>query len=94
MLEIEYLFNDPAEIPEAIETITEFMQNYTVRTFRTDSLDSRLFVFAYNFSCCHEALELLHTIDTILDPLKVDCYVIGLRFKDHTQIRNYAEPIS
>lgn len=93
MLELEYLFNDSAEISTAIETITEFMQNYTERTFRTDSMDSRMFVFAYDFSCAYEALELLHTIDTILDPLKIDCYVIGIRYKDHSQIRNYANEI-
>lgn len=94
MLEIEYLFNDPAEIPKAMEIVNEFMQKYTARTFRTSTLDSRMFVNAYHFSCAYEALELLHTIDTILDPLNIDCYVIGIRYKDHSEIRNYADPIS
>lgn len=85
MLQLNYSFNDPADIQPALDTINEFLQNYTHHDYRTDSFKDHAMVFVDDFSCVYEAMLLIHAIDVILDPLGFGFILDFIHYSEYTK---------
>lgn len=85
MLQLNYSFNDPADIQTALDTINEFMQNYTDRDYRTEIFNDHAMVFVYDFSCAYEAMQLIDAIDVILDNLGFGFTLDFIHYSEYTQ---------
>lgn len=85
MLELNYSFNEPTDNETALETINEFLQNYTTRDYRTEIFNEKVMVFAYGFSCAYEAMQLINAIDVILDPLGFGFTLDFIHYSEQTK---------
>lgn len=85
MLQLNYSFNDPADIQTALYKINDFLENYTNRPYRTESFNDHAMVFVYDFSCAYEAMQLIDAIDVILDTLGFGFMVDFIHYSEETQ---------
>lgn len=85
MLQLNYSFLDPADNQTALDTINEFLQNYTNHDYRTEILNDHVMVFVYDFSCAYDAMQLIHTIDVILDSLGFGFTLDFIHYSEFTQ---------
>jgi hypothetical protein len=69
MLQLNYSFLDPADNQTALDTIHDFLQDYTNKDFRTEIFQEQVIVFVYDLSCAYDAMQVINAIDVILDPL-------------------------
>lgn len=85
MLQLNYSFNDPADNKKALETINEFLQNYINKDYRTEIFNEKVFVFIYDLSCAYEAMQFIHAIDVILDPLGFGFSLDFIHYSEYTK---------
>ena len=85
MLQLNYSFLDPDNYQEALDTINEFLQNYTNHDYRTEIFDDHVIVFVYDFSCAYDAMQLINAIDVILDPLGFGFTLDFIHYSEYTQ---------
>lgn len=85
MLELNYSFNDPSDNQMALDTINEFLQNYTNKDYRTEIFNEKVMVFVYDFACAYEAMQLIHAIDVILDPLGFGFTLDFIHYSENTK---------
>lgn len=84
MLQLNYFLLDPADNQTALDTINEFLQNYTNHDYRTEIFNDHVMVFVYDFSCAYDAMQLIHTIDVILDPLGFGFTLDFIHYSEYT----------
>lgn len=85
MLELNYTLLDPADNQTALDTINEFLQNYTNNDYRTEILNEKVIVFVYDFSCAYDAMQLINAIDVILDPLGFGFTLDFIHYSENTK---------
>lgn len=85
MLQLNYSFLDPDNYQEALDTINEFLQNYTNHDYRTEIFNDHVMVFVYDFSCAYDAMQLIHAIDVILDPLGFGFTLDFIHYSEYTK---------
>lgn len=84
MLELNYSFLDPADNETALETIHEFLQNYTNNDFRTEIFNGKVMVFVYDLKCAYDAMQLINAIDVIIEPLEFAWTLDFIHYSEHT----------
>ena len=85
MLELNYTLLDPADNQTALDTINEFLQNYTNNDYRTEIINEKVIVFVYDFSCAYDAMQLINAIDVILDPLGFGFTLDFIHYSENTK---------
>lgn len=85
MLQLNYSFLDPADNQTALETINEFLQNYTNHDYRTEIFNDHVMVFVYDFSCAYDAMQLINTIDVIIEPLGFAWTLDFIHYSEYTK---------
>ena len=85
MIELNYTLLDPADNQTALDTINEFLQNYTNNDYRTEIFNEKVMVFVYDFSCAYDAMQLIHAIDVILDPLGFGFTLDFIHYSENTK---------
>lgn len=85
MLELNYTLLDPADNQTALDTINEFLQNYTNNDYRTEIFNEKVMVFVYGLSCAYDAMQLINAIDVILDPLDFGFTLDFIHYSENTK---------
>lgn len=85
MLQLNYSFNDPSDKQEALDTINEFLQNYTNKDYRAEIFNEKVCVFIYDLACAYEAMQHIHAIDVILDPLGFGFSLDFIHYSEYTK---------
>lgn len=85
MLELNYSFLDPADNETALETIHEFLQNYTNNDFRTEIFNGKVMVFVYDLKCAYDAMQLINAIDVIIEPLEFAWTLDFIHYSEYTK---------
>lgn len=85
MLELNYTLLDPADNQTVLDTINEFLQNYTNNDYRTEIFNEKVMVFVYGLSCAYDAMQLISAIDVILDPLGFGFTLDFIHYSEQTK---------
>lgn len=85
MLQLNYSFNDPADNQTALDTINEFLQNYTEKDYRTEIFNEKVCVFVYDLSCAYEAMQMINAFDVILDTLGFGFTLDFIHYSEYTK---------
>lgn len=85
MLELNYTLLDPADNQTALDTINEFLQNFTTRDYRTEIFNEKVMVFVYDFACAYEAMQLIDAIDVILDSHEFGFTLDFIHYSEYTK---------
>lgn len=85
MLELNYTINDPTNNKEVLDTINEFLQNYTNKDYRTEIFNEKVMVFVYDLACAYEAMQIINAIDVIIDPLGFGFILDFIHYSEYTK---------
>lgn len=85
MLQLNYSFLETSYNQDALDTINEFLQNYTNKDYRTEIFNNKVCVFVYDLACAYEAIQLINAIETILDPLDFGPTLDFIHYSEYTQ---------
>lgn len=85
MLQLNYSFLDPADYQTALDTIHEFLQNYTNNDYRTVIFNDHVMVFVYDLKCAYDAMQLINAIDVIIEPLGFAWTLDFIHYSEYTQ---------
>lgn len=85
MLQLNYSFLDPADNQTALDTINEFLQNYTEKDYRTEIFNDHVMVFVYDFTCAYDAMQLINAIDVIIEPLGFAWTLDFIHYSENTK---------
>jgi len=85
MLQLNYSFLDPANNQTALDTINDFLLNFTNHDYRTEIFNNQVLVFVYDLSCAYDAMQLINSIDVILDTLQFGFTLEFIHYSEHTK---------
>ena len=85
MLELNYTLLDPADNQTALDTINDFLLNFTNHEYRTEIFNEKVMVFVYGLSCAYDAMQLINSIDVILDTLQFGFTLDFIHYSENTK---------
>ena len=85
MLELNYTLLDPANNQTALDTINDFLLNFTNHEYRTEIFNDKVMVFVYGLSCAYDAMQLINSIDVILDTLQFGFTLDFIHYSENTK---------
>lgn len=85
MLQLNYSFLDPADNQTALDTINEFLQNYTNNDCRTEIFNDKVMVFVYDLKCAYDAMQLINAIDVIMEHLGFAWTLDFIHYSEYTK---------
>lgn len=83
MLTVHYTFKDGDEMQLFLDTIINFLFLYTEHKFDYSHTNDRVIFTLWDFSCAFDALQLIHTFDTIISNKDILCTLEEIHFVEH-----------
>ena len=85
MLQLRYGFPETNEMVLFEDSITEFLERYTEYPHYQNVEGDQMFITIYDFTCGYDALQLIHTFDTIINNKDINCTLVSFVYIDDKQ---------
>lgn len=82
MLKLRYGFPDTTEMPLFEDAITAFLKDYTEYAHYQNVEGSQMAITISDFTCGYDALQLIHTFDTIINNKDINCTLIAFIYTE------------
>lgn len=83
MLTVHYTFKEAGEMRQFIDAICDFLIHYTEHRFDHSHTNDRVIFTLWDFSCAFDAMQLIHTFDTIISNKDILCALEEIHFVEH-----------
>lgn len=83
MLTVHYTFKEDGEKQQFINAICDFLFHYTEHRFDYTVTTDRVIFTLWDFSCAFDAMQLIHTFDTIISNKDILCTLEEIHFVEH-----------
>lgn len=84
MLKLRYGFPEQTEMPLFEDAITAFLDHYTENTHNQAVYGDQMVITIYDLKCGYDALQLIHTLDTIIINKDINCSLVAFIYTEDT----------
>lgn len=82
MLKLRYGFPDTSEMVVFEDTITAFLDRYTTNEHHQSVYGDQMVITIYDLICGYDALQLIHTFDTIINNKDINCSLVAFIYTE------------
>lgn len=86
MLKLRYGFPDTSEMVLFEDAITEFLENYTEHPHYQNVDGDQMVITLHDLTCGYDALQLIHTFDTIINNKDINCSLVAFIYTEDKQL--------
>lgn len=82
MLKLRYGFPNASQRVRFEDAITEFLENYTEYPHYQNVDGDQMVITIHDLTCCYDALQLIHTFDTIINNKDINCSLVAVIYTE------------
>lgn len=82
MLKLHYGFPETNEMVLFEDSVTEFLEHYTEYPHHQDVYGDQMVITIYDLTCGYDALQLIHTLDTIINNKDINCSLVAFIYTE------------
>lgn len=64
------------------DSVTEFLEHYTEYPHYHDVCGDQMVITIHDLTCCYDALQLIHTLDTIINNKDINCSLVAVIYTE------------